>query len=120
MLEAVARGIDMFDCVMPTRNGRNSYAFTWRGTLRLRNAVHADDPAPLDADCRCETCRSFSRAYLRHLFLVDEMLGPTLLSIHNLAFYAELMRRSRTAIEAGTFAEFRASTLAAMEGQKAG
>ena len=91
ILAAVARGIDMFDCVLPTRNGRNASAFTDAGPLRLRNACHKRDPAPLESGCPCYTCRCFSRAYLHHLFLAKEMLGPTLLSLHNVAFYCRLM-----------------------------
>ncbi len=83
----------MFDCVLPTRNGRNASAFTDDGPLRLRNACHKRDPAPLESGCPCYTCRNFSRAYLHHLFLAREMLGPTLLSLHNVAFYCRLMRR---------------------------
>jgi queuine tRNA-ribosyltransferase len=105
LLEGIARGIDMFDCVMPTRNGRNALAFTDEGPLRLRNQRHASDEAPLEADCPCPACRH-SRGYLRHLFAAKEMLGPILLSIHNLTYYQRLMQRARTAIEAGEFAEF--------------
>jgi queuine tRNA-ribosyltransferase len=112
ILDAVARGVDMFDCVMPTRNGRNASAFTNDGPLRLRNACHKRDPAPLESDCRCYTCRNFSRAYLHHLFLAKEMLGPTLLSLHNVAFYCRLMREAREAIAAGRLAEFAAVRLA--------
>jgi queuine tRNA-ribosyltransferase len=112
LLDGIARGIDMFDCVMPTRNGRNATAFTSRGTVKLRNARHAADPGPLDPECACEACRGYSRAYLRHLFLVEEMLGPTLVSLHNLAYYAKLMAEARAAISGGTFAAFHAATLA--------
>lgn len=108
LLAGVASGIDMFDCVLPTRNGRNAFAFTMDGSLRLRNAVHRRDLAPLESDCLCYTCRTFSRAYLHHLFLADEMLGPTLLSLHNVAFYCRLMEQTRAAIEAGRFDAFRA------------
>ena len=114
LLLAVERGIDMFDCVLPTRNGRNAMAFTSTGTLKLRNTVHKRDSAPLQADCDCPTCRKYSRAYLHHLFLSDEMLGPTLISMHNLAFYNRLMAEMREAIEQGRFAEFRAERLAGM------
>jgi queuine tRNA-ribosyltransferase len=106
ILAAVACGVDLFDCVLPTRNGRNASAFTADGPLRLRNACHRRDPAPLESDCRCYTCRHFSRAYLHHLFLAEEMLGPTLLSLHNVAFYLRLMDDVRRAIEAGRFAAF--------------
>jgi queuine tRNA-ribosyltransferase len=112
ILNAIACGVDMFDCVMPTRNGRNAQAFTNDGLLRLRNAVHKRDSAPLESDCRCYTCARFSRAYLHHLFLADEMLGPTLLSLHNVAFYCRLAIEAGQAIEAGRYAEFRAARLA--------
>ena len=112
ILAAVGRGIDMFDCVLPTRNGRNASAFTDGGSLRLRNACHKRDPAPLESDCPCYTCRNFSRAYLHHLFLAKEMLGPTLLSLHNVAYYCRLMRRVREAITEGRLAVFTAVCLA--------
>jgi queuine tRNA-ribosyltransferase len=102
LLEGIARGIDMFDCVMPTRNGRNALAFTWNGTLRFRNAVHSDDPRPIDENCPCLACRH-SRAYIRHLFVAKEMLGPILLTHHNLTFYLQLMATARRQILAGTF-----------------
>jgi queuine tRNA-ribosyltransferase len=105
LLEAIRRGIDMFDCVMPTRNGRNALAFTDRGTLRLRNAVHANDRRPLEENCPCPACRH-SRAYIRHLFMADEMLGPMLVSAHNLTYYQRLMAGARAAIEADAFREF--------------
>lgn len=111
ILAAVAAGIDMFDCVLPTRNGRNASAFTMTGSLRLRNARHRGDPTPLEADCPCYTCRNFSRAYLHHLFQVDEMLGPTLLSIHNIAFYLRLTAEIRAAILEKQFDNYRASFL---------
>ncbi|HEV3142322.1 MAG TPA: tRNA guanosine(34) transglycosylase Tgt [Gemmataceae bacterium] len=106
ILAAVSAGIDMFDCVLPTRNGRNASAFTRTGQLRLRNARHRRDSAPLESDCDCYTCAHFSRAYLHHLFQVDEMLGPTLLSIHNVAFYMRLMREIRDAIRENRLAEY--------------
>jgi queuine tRNA-ribosyltransferase len=106
LLAAVMRGVDMFDCVLPTRNGRNASAFTNSGSLRLRNACHKRDAAPLESDCPCYTCRNFSRAYLHHLFLAKEMLGPTLLSLHNIAFYCRLMAEMREAITAGRLTEF--------------
>jgi queuine tRNA-ribosyltransferase len=112
ILLAVARGIDMFDCVLPTRNGRNAMAFTADGTLRLRNACHKRDSSPIESDCPCPTCRDYSRAYLHHLFLADEMLGPTLVSLHNLAYYSRLMADIRSAIEQGAFAQFCAVSLA--------
>lgn len=105
LLESIARGIDMFDCVMPTRNGRNALAFTGRGTLRLRNKKHELDDQPLEEDCPCPACRR-SRGYLRHLFMAGEMLGPILLSIHNLTYYQRLMAAAREAIEGDRFASF--------------
>ena len=96
---AVAAGVDMFDCVLPTRNGRNANAFTRRGPIRLRNAVHAGDPGPIDPSCDCEACAGgFSRAYIRHLFQAEEMLGPTLVSVHNIRHFQRLMLDIRTAI----------------------
>ena len=112
LLAGVAAGIDMFDCVMPTRNGRNSFAFTAEGTLRMRNAVHRRDSRPVESDCPCYTCAHFSRAYLHHLFHAKEMLGPTLLSLHNVAYYLRVMAGARAAIETGAFAAFRGECLA--------
>jgi len=114
LIIAVGAGLDMFDCVMPTRSGRNAMAFTGTGTLRLRNAKHRRDPAPLASDCACYCCANYSRAYLHHLFAADEMLGPTLLSLHNIAFYLTLMREARAAITEGRYAEFAARKLAAL------
>jgi queuine tRNA-ribosyltransferase len=102
LLEGIAGGIDMFDCVMPSRNGRNALAFTWEGPLRLRNASHADDPRPLDEQCPCLACKH-SRAYLRHLFMAKEMLGPILLTHHNLTFYQQLMSEARRQLAAGNY-----------------
>lgn len=110
LLEGVERGVDMFDCVMPTRNGRNALAFTDTGPVRMRNQRHANDPAPLDRTCPCVACRH-SRSYLRHLFQANEMLGPILLSIHNVTYYLRLMEQTRAAIEAGTFAAFKEERL---------
>jgi len=106
ILDAVARGIDMFDCVIPTRHARNGYLFTADGTVRIRNARHREDARPLQEDCQCYTCRNYSRAYLRHLDQCGEMLGGRLNTIHNLHFYLQLMRDIRAAIETGGFAEF--------------
>ena len=114
LIVAVGAGIDMFDCVMPTRSGRNALAFTSSGPVRLRNAKHRRDPAPLASDCGCHCCVNYSRAYLHHLFAADEMLGPTLLSLHNIAFYLSLMRQARAAIVAGEYGEFARSRLAAL------
>lgn len=103
---AVARGIDMFDCVLPTRSGRTAQAFTRRGPVNLRNARHADDPRPLDADCTCKACSGYSRAYLSHLIRTKEILGLMLLSGHNIHYYQKLMAGLRAAIETGTFDAF--------------
>jgi queuine tRNA-ribosyltransferase len=103
---AVARGIDMFDCVLPTRSGRNAQAFTRRGTVNLQNARHTDDPRPLDEQCGCPACQNYSRAYLNHLIRAKEMLGAMLLTWHNLHYYQELMSGIRAAIAEGRFAEF--------------
>ncbi len=101
LLAAVQRGIDMFDCVLPTRNGRNAQAFTARGVVRLRNAVHREEEGPIEDGCDCYACGHFSRGYVRHLFLAEEMLGPTLVSLHNLRFFQRFMSRLRELIPAG-------------------
>jgi queuine tRNA-ribosyltransferase len=103
---AVKRGVDMFDCVLPTRSGRTGQAFTRGGTLNLRNARHADDPAPLDPECRCPACTGFSRAYLHHLTKAGEILASMLLTAHNLTYYADLTAALRVAIREGRLAEF--------------
>ena len=115
LLEAVARGIDMFDCVLPTRNGRHGMAFTRRGPINLGNARHADDARPLDAESAHPAARTYSRAYLHHLTKANEMLGAVLLSTVNLAYYQELMAGMGAAIAAGRFAAFRAATIAQWE-----
>jgi len=115
ILEAVRRGVDLLDCVMPTRNGRNASAFTSQGRLRLRNAAHESDDSALDPACDCYTCRHFSRGYLRHLFGVDEMLGPVLLSLHNVAFYCRLMRQMHEAIAEGRFNQYYAQARPMLE-----
>jgi len=107
LIEGVRHGIDLFDCVMPTRNGRNALAFTDEGPVRMRNAKHARERRPLEADCPCPACRH-SRGYLRHLFLSDEMLGPILLSIHNLTYYQRLLAGARQAIREDRFEAYRA------------
>jgi queuine tRNA-ribosyltransferase len=117
ILRAVACGIDMFDCVLPTRNGRNAQAFTMTGPVRLRNACHKRDPAALESGCLCYTCRTCSRAYLHHLFVANEMLGPILLSLHNVAFYSRLVAAARQAIAERRFAAFSAVHLARWEGK---
>ena len=104
IVEAVAAGIDMFDCVLPTRNARNGWLFTRFGDIKIRNARYRDDTAPLDPDCRCPTCRHFTRGYLYHLQKTNEMLGARLNTLHNLHYYQELMRELRAAVEAGEFA----------------
>jgi queuine tRNA-ribosyltransferase len=107
LVECVARGVDMFDCVMPTRNGRNGQAFTSRGRLNIKNARWSRDARPLDEACACAVCRRHSRAYLRHLFTAGEMLAAVLLSHHNLAFFLDTMRRVRQAIRSSEFTRFR-------------
>ena len=117
LVEAVARGVDMFDCVLPTRSGRNGQAFVRTGTLNLKNARHADDPSPLDPACSCPACTRFSRAYLHHLIRSGEILGAMLLTWHNLHYYQDLMAGMRSAIAGGTFAAFRAAFHAATGGE---
>nr|WP_194241137.1 tRNA guanosine(34) transglycosylase Tgt [Solimonas terrae] len=119
LVQAVARGIDMFDCVMPTRNARNGHLFTSMGVLKLRNAQYRDDPQPLDPNCSCYTCRHYSRAYLHHLDRCNEMLGPRLNTIHNLHYYLALMQRIRTAIEDDRYEAFASDFLASPEGRPA-
>ena len=106
LLAAVQNGVDMFDCVLPTRSGRTGQAFTRRGEVNLRNARHASDPRPLDAECNCPACQQFSRAYLHHLVKSGEILGAMLLTWHNLRYYQDLMRGLRKAIKNGLLAEF--------------
>jgi queuine tRNA-ribosyltransferase len=108
IVEAVSQGVDMFDCVMPTRNARNGWLFTRFGDIKIRNARYKDDPRPLDERCGCHACTQFSRAYLHHLQRLNEILGARLNTIHNLFFYQEIMREMRDAIAQGTFAEWRA------------
>jgi queuine tRNA-ribosyltransferase len=112
LIELIARGMDMFDCVLPTRLARNGTAFTAAGTLNLKNAEFALQTGPLEEGCECEACHGFSRAYLRHLLKAEEILGLRLLSIHNLHFYLDLMNRGRRAIEDGNFSTFRAQFVA--------
>jgi queuine tRNA-ribosyltransferase len=106
LLEAIGAGIDMFDCVLPTRNARNGWLFTRHGDIKIRNAVHRDDTRALDPDCACLCCRNFSRAYLHHLQRSNEILGARLNTIHNLHYYLDLMERARTAIASGCYGEF--------------
>ncbi len=114
LLRAVACGVDLFDCVLPTRNARNGQALTWGGRVNLRQARHRDDEEALDAQCDCAVCTTYSRAYLRHLFKADEMLGPRLLSLHNLHFYGALMRKAREMIRSGGLDTWVRATLAQM------
>ena len=107
LVECVARGVDMFDCVMPTRNARNGQLFTSEGPLNIKNAQFSEDDGPADPACGCYTCRNFSRAYLRHLSMAGEMTGGTLNTLHNLSFYLDTMRRIREAIAFGRFEDFR-------------
>jgi len=107
LLEGVARGIDMFDCVIPTRNARNACAFTSEGKVIIKNARYARDEGPLDTACACAVCQRYSRRYLRHLFVTGEMLGPILATHHNIHFYLDTMRRMRQSLLFGEFAEFR-------------
>jgi queuine tRNA-ribosyltransferase len=108
LVESVARGVDMFDCVLPTRNARNGQCFTWDGPLTIKQARYERDPAPLDESCACYACRRFSRAYLRHLFMADELLAYRLLSLHNVHFFQALVGAMRAAVDAGAFGPFRA------------
>ena len=117
LLRAVSAGIDLFDCVLPTRNARNGQALTWGGRVNLRQARHRDDEGPLDARCDCAVCTTYSRAYLRHLVKADEMLGPRLLSLHNLHFYGALMREARGMIRLGRLGPWVEATLDAMRAQ---
>jgi queuine tRNA-ribosyltransferase len=116
LLEAIRQGIDLFDCVMPTRNGRNATAFTDQGTLKLRNLKYERDPSPLEEGCPCPACRH-SRAYIRHLFVAGEMLGPILLSIHNLTHYQRLLAEARAAIDEDRFEAFRSTKMRAWKAQ---
>ena len=112
IIGAVARGVDMFDCVLPTRSGRNGQAFTWKGPMNLRNARYSDDSAPIDPECNCLACQGYSRAYLRHLVISGEILAAVLLSHHNLTFYQDLMRQIRFSIREGRFEQFQQEALA--------
>ncbi len=115
LIEAVSHGVDMFDCVMPTRNGRTGSVFTSRGKINIRNARFADDERPLDEDCSCSVCRRYTRTYLRHLNQAGEMAAATLLSHHNLAFYLDTMRRIRQSIKSGGFREFKKEFLSKLQ-----
>ncbi len=119
MLEAIARGVDMFDCVLPTRNARNAVLFTQNGKLNMRNAVHAQDFRPVDPACSCYGCRNFTRAYLRHLFKAGEILALQIASIHNLTFYLWLLGQAREAVMQKTFAAWKDATLATLSAAEA-
>jgi queuine tRNA-ribosyltransferase len=119
LIAAVARGMDLFDCVMPTRHARNGHLFTHDGVLNIRNAAHASDTGPIDPACACYTCRNYSRAYLRHLDKCNEILGARLNTLHNLHFYLDLMRRMRAALDQGNFAGFAREDLARRAGSQA-
>ena len=118
MVEGVYHGVDMFDCVIPTRNGRTGSAFTSRGKLNIRNARYADDERPLDPDCQCSVCRRYSRSYLRHVHQAGEMLSAMLISHHNLGFFLDTMRRIRQAIKLGHFSQFRTDFLKKLQEER--
>jgi queuine tRNA-ribosyltransferase len=119
ILECIERGIDMFDCVVPTRNARNGAVFTHEGKLNIRNTCHSTAfDTPLDSRCQCYTCRNFSRAYLRHLFMAGEILGIRLLTYHSIFFYLNLVRQARERIVEGTFSEWKATTVGSLRGSE--
>jgi queuine tRNA-ribosyltransferase len=120
ILEAVARGVDMFDCVLPTRNARRGTVFTSEGSFHIRNAAYKEDFRPLDPACGCYTCRNYSRAYLRHLFQAGELLVYYLLTVHNLAFYLRFLREIREALREGRFSAFREEFYARKEESRCG
>ena len=107
LLAGMAAGIDMFDCVLPTRNARNGTLFTTKGKVNIKRAEYREDDSPLDPDCPCYACRTFSKAYLRHLYIARELLSYRLNTLHNLTFFSQMMERSRQAIREGRFAAFR-------------
>jgi queuine tRNA-ribosyltransferase len=115
LVEAVHRGVDLFDCVVPTRNARNGTVFTGRGKLVIKNAQYAEDSRPVEEDCPCYGCQNFSRAYLRHLFLARELLAYRLLTLHNLAYFVRLMDQMRKAVREGIFLTFRKRFFAQQE-----
>jgi queuine tRNA-ribosyltransferase len=111
LLEAIERGVDMFDCVMPTRNGRNAQLFTRNGVVNITNAQYKDDLTPVDMECDCYTCRNYTRAYIRHLFMVKEILGLQLATLHNLSYYQWVVRSARQAIHDHQYQEWKAELL---------
>jgi queuine tRNA-ribosyltransferase len=115
LVEGVASGVDMFDCVMPSRNARNGYLFTSEGVVKIRNAKYKKDTGPLDPNCACSTCSNYSKSYLHHLQKTNEILGSRLNTLHNLFYYQELMQSMRSAIQTNTFSTFRKSFLASQE-----
>jgi queuine tRNA-ribosyltransferase len=115
IVECVARGVDMFDCVMPTRNARNGSLFTSRGKIVVKNAVYSDDLSPVDPECDCYTCTHFSRAYLRHLFNAGELLAPNLATLHNVTFFQRIMREMRLAILEDRFLDWRDTLLVRLQ-----
>ena len=117
VLRAISLGVDMFDCVLPTRMGRNGALFTWRGRINIKQSRYADDFTPVDPDCPCYTCRNFTKAYLRHLYVSGEILSAVLNTIHNLTFYTQLVDSARRAIERGEFMEYYHSTISRLGGE---
>ena len=115
IMDGIEHGVDMFDCVIPTRNGRNGCAFTTQGKLKINNSCYRVDESPLDENCDCYTCRNFSRAYIRHLFVAKEILGLSLVSLHNIYFFEEIMRKARQSIIEGNFKAFKSQLLLAQE-----
>ena len=115
IIEAVARGVDFFDCVMPARNARHGRLFTWQGSMNIKNEKYKLDDGPIDPECDCPVCRRYSRAYLRHLFKAEEILAMRLAVMHNLYFYNKLMQRIRDALDAGEFEQFRQAYSAKLE-----
>ena len=107
VIEVIARGVDMFDCVLPTRNARNGQLFTSQGRINIKNAPYAEDDGPIDPSCECYTCRTFARAYLRHLYAANEINAATLNTLHNLHFYLDTLRRIRESVTFGRFESFR-------------
>jgi queuine tRNA-ribosyltransferase len=120
LVTAIGAGMDMFDCVIPTRNARNGTLFTWSGLIHIKRAEYTDDPGPLDPECACECCRLYSRAYLRHLFMTREILSMRLNTLHNIFFYQDLMRRARQAIMSGRYAEWASEVLPRIGGSDGG
>jgi queuine tRNA-ribosyltransferase len=118
IIAAVAAGVDMFDCVMPTRHGRNAFAFTHDGPLKLRNSTHIEDNSPVEQGCSCYCCQHFSRGAIRHYFNVNEMLGPILLTIHNIHYYQQLMKKIRQQIEANNFGTWAKAELTRLKTQQ--